>query len=61
MSRAYVIAAERIGKKVLAQKLGLGSKYHDALRKYGEVSTFPYVFTDFWPMIITIETLLMHV
>lgn len=44
VSRAYVTAANRISRKVLEQKLGLGAKYHEALKKYSEVSRLRYTF-----------------
>lgn len=40
VSRAYVTAANRISRKVLEQKLGLGAKYHEALKKYSEIVEF---------------------
>ena len=44
VSRAYVTAAGRIGRKVLEQKFNLGSKYHDALKRYNEVSSWHCTF-----------------
>lgn len=49
VSRAYVTAANRISRKVLEQKLGLGAKYHEALKKYSEVSRLRY--TSFSPIL----------
>lgn len=47
VSRAYVNAAAKVSKKVLGQKLGLGTNYYEALRKYSEVSVLAIIMRGF--------------